>query len=191
MSRPGSLCLYYISVSRPRFDVATSFLLSASLLLSHNFSFKLQHHSVVLSLQAGRHSKLLVYLFSCHDIGIRSRPSSFFKHCNSCRDLKSMSRPFFLPIQSQPHFSVSTVSIQFSISSLDLTVLPFAKIYVATSIPCRDIIVCCLLHFCVATSILCRDIISVVNISFLVTAPIFMLRLKIVSLFIVLSQHGI
>ena len=81
-----------------------------------------------------------------------------------CRNLKSMSRPFFLPIQSQPHFSVSTVSIQFSISSRDLTFLPFAEIYVVTSISCHDIIfvanyvdLCCdhvflkLNKFCVAT----------------------------------------
>ena len=175
MSRPGSLCLYYISMSRPRFDVVTSFLLSTSLLLGHSFSFRLRHHSVVLSLQAGRDSKLMVCLFSCNDMGIRSRPSSFFNHYNSCCDLKSMSRPFFLPIQSQPHFSVSTVSIQFSISSINLTVLPFAKIYVATSVPCQYIIVCCLLHFCVAISIHCRDIIFVVSSSFLVTAPLFML----------------
>ena len=112
MSRSNSLCLYYICVSQPRFDVATSFLLSASLLLGcsfsfrlrhHsvvlslslllgcNFSFRLRHHSVVLSLQAGRDSKLLVCLFSCRNVDIRSRPSSFFNHCNSCRDLKSMS----------------------------------------------------------------------------------------------------
>ena len=140
MSRLGSFCLYCISVSRPRFNVATSFMLSASLILGHGFSFRLRHHSVVLSLQAGRDSNLLVCLFSCRNVDIRSRPSSFFNHCNSCRDLKSMSRPFFLPIQSQPHFSVSTVSIQFSISGHDLTVLPFAEIYVTTSISCRDII---------------------------------------------------
>ena len=140
MSRPGSLYLYCISMSRPRFDVVTSFLLSASLLLGHSFSFRLQHHSVVLSLQAGRDSNLLVYLFSYRGVNIRSRPSSFFNHYNSCRDLKSMSRPLFLPIQSQPHFSVSTVFIQFSISGCDLTVLPFAEIYVTTLISCRDII---------------------------------------------------
>ena len=140
MSRPGSLYLYCISVSRPRFDVMTSFLLSASLLLGHSFSFRLRHHSIVLSLQVGRDSNLLVYLFSYRDVNIRSRPSNFFNHCNSCRDLKSMSRPLFLPIQSQPHFSVSTVFIQFSISGCDLTVLPFAEIYVTTSISCRDII---------------------------------------------------
>ena len=140
MSRPGSVCLYCISVSRPRFNVATSFLLSASLILGHGFSLRLRHHSVVLSLQAGCDSNLLVFLFSGRDVDIRSRQSSFFNHCNSYHDLKSMSRPLFLPIQSQPHFSVSTVSIQFSISSRDLTVLPFAEIYVAASISCCDII---------------------------------------------------
>ena len=133
MSPLGSFCLYYISVLRPRFDVVTSFLLSTSLILGHNFSFRLQHHSVVLSLQASRDSNFLVCLFSCRNVDIRSRLSSFFNHHNSCRDLKSMSQPLFLPIQSQPHFSVSTVSIQFSISGRDLTVLPFAKIYVVTS----------------------------------------------------------
>ena len=92
MSRPDSLCLYYIFVSRPRFDVATSFLLSASLLLGHSFFFRLRHLSVVLSLQAGRDSTLLVCLFSCCDVVIRLRRSSFFNKCNSCRDLKSMSR---------------------------------------------------------------------------------------------------
>ena len=70
MSRPHSLCLYCISVSRPRFDVATSFLLSSSLLLGHIFSFMLRHPSVVLNFQAGRDSKLLVCLFSCRDVDI-------------------------------------------------------------------------------------------------------------------------
>ena len=106
MSRPDSLCLYYISVSRPRFDVTTSFMLSASLLLGHNFFFrlrhlsvvsslqagrdsaflllghnfffKLRHLSVVLSLQAGHDSTLLVCLFSCSDVVIKLQPSSFF-----------------------------------------------------------------------------------------------------------------
>ena len=137
--RPGSFCLYCIFVSQPRFDAVTSFLLSSSLILGHSFSFRLRHHSIVLSLQAGCDSNLLVCLFSCRDVDIRSRPSIFFNHCNSYRELKSMSRPFFSLIQSQPHFSVSTDSIQFSISGRDLTVLPFAEIYVATSISCRDL----------------------------------------------------
>ena len=124
----------------PGIGVATSFLLLASLILGHGFSFRLQHHSIVLSLQAGCDLNFLVFLFSYRNVDIRSRPSSFFNQCNSFHDLKSMSRPFFLPIQSQPHFLVLTVSIQFSISDRDLTILPFAEIYVATSISCRDII---------------------------------------------------
>ena len=51
--------------------------------------------------------------FSCRDMGIRSRPSSFFNHCNSCRDLKIMSQAFFLPFQSQPYFLLTIVSHQF------------------------------------------------------------------------------
>ena len=139
MSRPGSFYLYCISVLRPRFNVATSFLLSTSLILGHSFSFRLRHHSVVLSLQAGHDSNLPVccLLVTTWALG---QPSSFFNHCNSCRDLKSMLRPFFLPIQSQPHFSVFTISIQFSISSRNLIILPFSKLYVMTSISCRDII---------------------------------------------------
>ena len=99
ISRPHSLCLYCISMLRPRFDVTTSFLFSSSLLLVHSFSFMLRHPSVVLNFQAGRDSKLLVFLFSCRDVDIRSRPSIFFNHCNSWHDLKSMSRPSLLPIQ--------------------------------------------------------------------------------------------
>ena len=93
MSRPNSLCLYYISVSRPRFDIATSFMLSASLLLGRSFFFRLRHLSVVLSLQVGRDSTLLVCLFSCHDVVIKLRLISFLNQCNSCRDLKNMSLP--------------------------------------------------------------------------------------------------
>ena len=55
------------------------------------FFFRLRHLSVVLSLQAGRDSTLLVCLFSCRDVLIKLRQSSFFNQCNSCRDLKSMS----------------------------------------------------------------------------------------------------
>ena len=95
MSRLDSLFLYYISMSRPRIDAAASFLLSASLFLGRSFSFRLRHHSVVLSLQADCNSKLLLCSFSCRDVDIRSRPSNFFNHCNSCHDLKCMSRPFF------------------------------------------------------------------------------------------------
>ena len=53
--------------------------------------FMLRRYSVVLSLQAGHDSKLLVCLFSCSDVDIRSQPSIFFNHCNSCHD-----HPFFL-----------------------------------------------------------------------------------------------
>ena len=116
------------------FCVATSFMLSSSLLLGHNFSFMLRHPSVVSNFQAGHDSKLLVCLFSCRDVDIRSRPSIFFNHCNSYRNLKSISRPSLLPIQSQLHFSVLTVSFNFSISGRDLTVLPYFGIYVSTSI---------------------------------------------------------
>ena len=118
MSRPHSLCLYCISVWQTQFDVAISLLLRC--------------HSVVLSLQIGRDSKLLVCLFSYRNVEFRSRPSIFFNHCNSCRDLKSMSRPSLLPIQLQPHFSVSTVPFNFSISGRDLTVMLCFGIYVAT-----------------------------------------------------------
>ena len=102
----------------------------------HSFLFRLRHHLVVLSLQAGRDSNFLVFLFSCRDVDIRSRPSSFFNHCNSCRDLKSMSQPFFLSIQLQPHFSVSIVSIQFSISGHDLSRPGYLAFY---CILCRDL----------------------------------------------------
>ena len=70
--------------SQPPFYVATSFL--------------------VFCLHASYNSKLLICLFSCRDMGIRSRQDRFFSYCNSCHDLKIMSRPFFLPILSQPHF---------------------------------------------------------------------------------------
>ena len=132
MSRPHSLFRYSISVSRPRFDVETSFLLSSSLLLGHSFSFMLRHPSIVLNFQAGRDSKLLVYLFSCRNVDIRSQLSIFFNHCNTCRDLKSMSRPSLLPIQSKPHFLVSIVPFNFSIFGRYLTVLPCFGIYVTT-----------------------------------------------------------
>ena len=54
------------SMSRPQFDVATSFLL--------------RRHLVMLSLQAGRDSKLLVCLFSCRDVEFRSQPGIFLNH---------------------------------------------------------------------------------------------------------------
>ena len=107
MSRPDSFCLHYISMSRPRFDVATSFLLSTFLLLGRNFFFRLRHLSVVLSLQAGRDSTLLVCLFSYRDVVIRLRPSSFF---------------------------ISAIPVATSKVCRDLIVLSFVEIYVATSI---------------------------------------------------------
>ena len=82
--------------------------------------FMLRRHSVVLNLRAGRDSSFLVCLFSCRDVVIRSRPSSFFNQCNSYRDL---------------------------------TVLPFAEIYVSTSIPCHNLAVLQPTVFCVATLI--------------------------------------
>ena len=93
------------------------------------------HQFLVRAPLSGCDSNLLVCLFSCRGVGIRSRPSSFFNHCNSCRDLKSMSRPFFLPIQSQPHFSVTTVPFNF-------------LFLVATSKLCRDMNCCPSLFFC-------------------------------------------
>ena len=122
------LCHDLGSMSRPDFCCQPPCFLVTSPL------FMLRRHSVVLSLQAGRDSKLLVCLFSCRDVDIRSRPSIFFHHYNSCRNLKSMSRPSFLPIQSKPHFSISTIPFNFSISGRDLTILPCFGIYVATSI---------------------------------------------------------
>ena len=167
MSRPQfdvatwlSLCLFYLFVSRPRFDVATSFMLSASLLLGHNFSFRVRHHSVILSLQTGRDQVVSLIIAIPVATSKVCRDHSFFL---SSRNLISQSQQF-----------------------------PFNFLFlVVTSVPCRDIIVCCLLHFCVVTSICCRDIISVVSHSFLVTTPLFMLRLKIVCPFMVLSRHGI
>ena len=57
---------------------------------------------------------------------------------------KSMSRPFLLPIQSQPHLSVSTVPFNFSIFGRDLTVLLCFGIYVTTSVPVASYVdLCC------------------------------------------------
>ena len=86
-------------MSRPQFNVATSFLL--------------RRHSVVSIIRACCDSKLLGCLFSCRAVEFRSRPSIFFAQCNSCRDLKSMLRQSLLPIQSQPHFLVLTVPFNF------------------------------------------------------------------------------
>ena len=167
-------------MSRPHFNVTMSFLLSSSLLLGHSFSFMLRHPSVFLSFQAGHDSNCWFACFSCRDVDMKSRPSIFFNHCNSCRDLTSRTRPYFLPIQSQPLFSVSTVPFTFSISGRDLNSMSrhhlccklcwsllrsqfhvttwlflfLAEIYVATLKACRDI------NFAhpVATSLLSHDI---------------------------------
>ena len=114
MSRPHSLCLYCISVSRPRFDVTTSFLLSSSLLLCHCSYF---HVAMSLScLEPSSRSRLiftdlLIFLLRR---GHQVQPSSFFNQCNSCCDLNSMSRPGCLAVHdilcrdlnsmSRPHF---------------------------------------------------------------------------------------
>ena len=113
-------------MSRPQFNVATSFLLRC--------------HSVVSSIHAGRDSKLLGCLFSYRDVEFRSRPSIFFALCNSCHNLKIMSRQSLLSIQSQPHFLVSIFHFNFSISGRNLTVLLCFGIYVTTSEVCCDLI---------------------------------------------------
>ena len=110
MSRPQfhvvtwlSCCLLH-SVSRPQFDVATSFLLPVT------DSWSQLPFSCC-------DSKLFVFSLSCRGMGFRSRPNRFFSL------LKFMSRPqkhvatSFLPILSQPHFLVlvTTVSSQFSL----------------------------------------------------------------------------
>ena len=104
-----------------------------------SFFLKLRHLLVVLSLQAGRDSTLLVCLFSCHKVVIKLRPSSFFNQCNSCRDLKSMSRldcsSFLLKYMSRPQFHVATSFLLLAILIFVTTTLfrPFNKFYVATS----------------------------------------------------------
>ena len=118
MSRPHSLCLYCIFVSRPHFY------LSSSLLLGHSFSFMLQHPSVVLNFQAGRDSKLLVcFLIVTWTLGSDQVFSLILAI------LVATSKVF-----REPHYSVSTVSFNFSIFGRELTVLPCFGIYVATSI---------------------------------------------------------
>ena len=99
------LCRDLDSMLRPHFCCQLlCFLVTAPL-------FMLRRHSVVLSLQEGHDSTLLVCLFSCRDVVIRSRPSNFFNQCNSFRNLKSMSRPdcsyFLLKYLSRPQFHVA------------------------------------------------------------------------------------
>ena len=100
------LCRDLDSMSRPHFCCQPlCFLVTAPL-------FLLRRHSVVLSLQEGRDSTLVVCLFSCCNVVIRSRPSNFFNQCNSYRDLKSMSQPdcssFLLKYLLRPQFHVTT-----------------------------------------------------------------------------------
>ena len=80
------LCHNLNSMSRPHFCCQPLYFLVTAPL------FMLRHHSVVLSLQAGRDSTFSACLFSFHDVVIRSRLSSFFNQCNSYRDLKTMCR---------------------------------------------------------------------------------------------------
>ena len=80
------ICRDLNSISRPHLCCQPLCFLVTGLL------FMLRSHSVVLSLQADRDSTLLVCLFSCRDVVIRLRPSSYFDQCNSYHDLKSMSR---------------------------------------------------------------------------------------------------
>ena len=139
MSQPHSLCFYCNYVSRPQKYVATSFLLSSFLLLGHNFSFMLRHHSVVLSFQAGRDSKLLVCFFSYRGVDIRSQPSIFFitailvATSKVCRD-----HPFFLSSRNLISQS-QQFPFNFSISGRDLDLmlqheflLPTMLIFVVT-----------------------------------------------------------
>ena len=80
--------------SQPPFHVETSFL--------------------VFCLHASYDSNYCSVYFLVMTWGIRSQQGCFFSYCNSFRDLKSMSRSFFLPILSQLHFLVTIVSTQFS-----------------------------------------------------------------------------
>ena len=100
------LCRDLDSMSRPHLCCQPlCFLFTAPL-------FTLRRHLVVSIQQEGRDSTLLVCLFSCRDVVIRLRPSSFFNQYNSCCELKSMSRPdcssFLLKYLSRPQFHVVT-----------------------------------------------------------------------------------
>ena len=116
-------------MSRPQFDVTTSFFFSTT----DSWS-QLPFSCCDL--------KLFVFSLSCRDMGFRSLSNRLFSL------LKFMSRPqkhvatSFLLILAQPRFLVTTVSSQFSFfhgSSLKKCVmtewLPF---YVVTSFLCRD-----------------------------------------------------
>ena len=113
MSRLESLCLYYISLSRPQFDVTTSFLLSASLLLGCIFSFRLQHLQLSWAFKqvATQLCWSAYFLVAMWSLG--------------CDQVVSL---------------ISAIPVATSKICRDLIVLPFVEIYVVTSIPCRDII---------------------------------------------------
>ena len=94
------LCRDLDSMSRPPFCCQPlCFLVTAPL-------FMLRRHSVVLSLQEGRDSTLLVCLFSCCDVVIRSRPSNFFNQCQFLFRLDCSS--FFMKYLSRPRLHVTT-----------------------------------------------------------------------------------
>ena len=100
------MCHDLDSMLQPRFDVTTSFLLSASLLLGHCSSFHVATSFGCLELSSRprlNFSGLLIFLL---------RPINFFNQCNSYRNLKSMSRPdcssFLLKNLFRPQFHVTT-----------------------------------------------------------------------------------
>ena len=127
-------------MSQPRFDVATSFLLS----VIDSWS-QLPFSCCDL--------KLFVCSLSYHDMGFRLRPNRFFSL------LKLMSRPqkhvvtSFLLILPQPHFLVTTVS------SVQLIFMSRHEFLVATSIVVSN------LYFCRNLKLPCRDLTSPFNIT--------------------------
>ena len=82
---------------------------------------------------------------------------------------------------SQPQFHVATSFLLPAMLIFVATTFfwPLNKLCVVTSVPCRDLAVLLFTTFCVATSKACRDTIFVVSHYFLVTASLFMLRLKL------------
>ena len=83
------LCRDFDSMSRPHFCCRSlCFLVTANL-------FMLRRHLVVLSLQEGHDSTLLVCLFSCRDQVISLISAILVATSKVCRDLNSMSRPHF------------------------------------------------------------------------------------------------
>ena len=133
MSRPHSLCLYCISMSQPRLDVATSFLLSSFLLLGHNFSFMLRHPSFVLSFQAGRDSNCwsACFLVATWTLGldqvfslittilVATIPSSY-PIATSFLSLNS-SLQFFMLYKKKTNFCVVNIEISFMTHDLTFT----------------------------------------------------------------------